>query len=66
MSAKPIPTDTHNANTIRRFMSFSSTSQISARLSWLHGNIYPPASECNFPAQFHLQIFRLAIARGRR
>jgi hypothetical protein len=50
MSAKPIPTDTHNANTIRRFMSFSSGPELSARLFWVHGNIYPAAAECNFSA----------------
>jgi len=64
MSAKPIPTDTHNANTIRRFMSFSSALGISAQLFWPNGNIYPAAPECNFPARFHLQILGLAIAQG--
>src|ERR1700688_246638 len=56
MSAKPIPTAAHNANTISRFMSFSSAPGISARLPCPTDKIYPAASECNIPAQFNLQI----------
>jgi hypothetical protein len=55
MSAKSIPPVTNNANTIARFMSFSSAPEIYAWLSWPTGNIYPAASECNVGALFNLQ-----------